>query len=174
MAENKEIVEMLENIHLLRRIFIKRATESSPLHFGQVAIMIAIEKNENFTQADIAELLGVTPSSVATSTKRLQKAGLVAKTVDSENLRCKRLTLTEKGREAIERHIGIFDEYDSLVFENFSEDEKNTLLGLLSRISYKMREIEGIGNDINDPIELGCCLRKQMGKLFIENEKGKE
>ena len=127
MTHNKEIMGMLENLHLLRKLFIRRISESSPRQFGQVAIMRTIEEHENCTQADIAEMLNVTPASVATSTKRLQKAGLITKTVDEENLRCKRLSLTDEGRAAIDSHISLFKEYDERVFSDFSQEEKEQL-----------------------------------------------
>lgn len=170
MIENKYIIGLFENIHILRRLAIRRITEKSPLHFGQVTIMKTIECNENCTQADIAEMLGVTPASVATSTKRLQKAGLVTKTVDAENLRCKRLALTDKGREAITRHMSFFDDYDKLVFEDFSEEEKERLTQYLNRIADKMREIEGIDIDFSNPIEASCFLRMKMGEMISDEE----
>lgn len=170
LIENKYIIELFENIHILRRLAIRRITEKSPLHFGQVAIMQTIECNENCTQADVAEMLGVTPASVATSTKRLQKAGLVTKTVDSENLRCKRLALTDKGREAIIHHMSFFDDYDKLVFEDFSEEEKERLAGYLNRISKKMRELEGVDVNFSNPIEASYFLRKKMGEIISDEE----
>ncbi len=173
MIENRYIIGLFENIHILRRLAVRRITDKSPLHFGQVAIMKTIESNENCTQADIAEMLGVTPASVATSTKRLQKAGLVTKNVDSENLRCKRLALTDKGREAITRHMSFFDDYDKLVFEDFSEDEKEQLSGYLRRIASKMREIEGVDVEFSNPIELSCFLRRAMGEMLPEEEEKK-
>ncbi|HOO05716.1 MAG TPA: MarR family transcriptional regulator [Ruminococcus sp.] len=160
--QNKQIVGMLENIHLLRKLFVKRASEDSPLHFGQIAIMKCIEQNENCNQADLAELLGVTPASVAVSTKRLQKAGLLRKETDPDNLRCKRLTLTDEGRKAIESRIRIFEEYDQLIFGSFSEEEKAQLMEFLGRIAGKMQEIEGIEGDFSSPMELGCLLHKKM------------
>lgn len=115
-------------------------------------------------------MLGVTPASVATSTKRLQKAGLVTKTVDAENLRCKRLALTDKGREAITRHMSFFDDYDKLVFEDFSEEEKERLTQYLNRIADKMRKIEGIDIDFSNPIEASCFLRMKMGEMISDEE----
>ena len=170
MTQNKELVGMLENIHLLRMLFMKRTSENSPLHFGQVAIMKTIEQNENCTQNTIAEQLGVTPASVATSTKRLQKSGLITKTVDSENLRCKRLALTEKGRKAIKEQISIFREYDSIIFSELSENEKDVLIQLLSRIVIKMQEIEGIEGDFSDTMELSRLLHKKI-EIFADNKK---
>ncbi len=161
-TENKDLVGMLESIHLLRKLFLIRISGGSPLHFGQMPIMRTIASYENCTQAAIAEHLGVSPASVATSTKRLQKAGLITKTVDPDNLRCNRLALTDKGRKAIEQQLALFYEYDSLIFDEFSQDEKAQLLSLLSRIVRKMQEIEGIEGGMPAPHEL---VRTVMEKL---------
>ncbi len=168
MTHNKEIMGMLENLHLLRKLFIRRISESSPLHFGQVAIMRTIEEHENCTQADIAEMLNVTPASVATSTKRLQKAGLITKTVDEENLRCKRLSLTDEGRTAIDSHISLFKEYDERVFSDFSQEEKEQLFSYLSRMSAKMQELEGVGGEGESVVELA---RKLISRVQEDKEK---
>lgn len=170
MIEDKQLVGMLENIHLLRHLFIRRTSEKSPLHFGQVAIMKTIEQNEHCTQATIAEFLGVSPASVATSTKRLQKAGLITKTVDKDNLRCKRLSLTDKGRSAIENFISIFSEYDELIFKNFSEEEKIMLMGFLERLIGEMREIEGIDGDFSNSMELCCLLSEKIENIDMRKE----
>ena len=162
ILQYKQIVGMLENIHLLRKLFVKRASEDSPIHFGQIAMMKTIEQHENCNQADLAELLGITPASVAISTKRLQKAGLITKTVDPENLRCKHLALTDAGRKAIESCIRIFEEYDQRIFSGFSDEEMSQLMDYLDRIADKMKELEGIDSEFSSPMELGCLLRQKM------------
>ena len=168
MITNKQLFGTLENIHLLRKLFIRRAASSSPLHFGQVAIMRTIERNENCTQAVIAELLGVTPASVAISTKRLQKAGFITKTVDEENLRCKRLSLTDKGREAVAQQAELFSRYDAEVFRDFSDEDKQQLMVYLERIVSSMKCIGGIDDapHTESPIELTLYLRSAMGTLL--------
>ena len=162
MVSNRELVGMLENLHLLRGLFIRRTSQDSPIHFGQIAIMKTIEQHENCTQATIAECLSVTPASVAVSTKRLQKAGLITKTVDQDNLRCKRLSLTEEGRTAIERHIALFEQYDSRVFSCLSEDEKEQLFELLKRLADVMQKAVGIEGSFSDPMSLGCLLHRKF------------
>lgn len=168
--ENKQIIGTLENICLLRKLFIKRSTRQTPLHFGQVTIMHTIEQNENCTQATLAEQLNVTPASVATSTKRLQKAGLITKTIDKDNLRCKRLALTDRGRSVIAQHIELFQEYDELVFRDFTEKEKAELLGYLNRIISRMQAIEGIDEQFDSPLDLTILLRRSMGNLIPESD----
>lgn len=170
-VENKQIIATLDNIHLLRKLFIKRSTSSSPLHFGQVTIMRMIEHNENCTQASLAEQLNVTPASVATSTKRLQKAGLITKTIDKDNLRCKRLALTEKGRSVISGHEELFKEYDELIFRSFTDVEKSQLLEYLDRLVAEMKKIEGINEHITCPMELTMLLCRSMGRLIPESDE---
>ncbi|MBP3760312.1 MAG: MarR family transcriptional regulator [Ruminococcus sp.] len=171
MVHNKELVGMLENIHLLRKLFHKRVSENSPLHFGQIAIMKTISMNENCTQNTIAEQLNVTPASVTVSTKRLQKAGLITKTVDEDNLRCKRLALTDAGRVAVDKCIQQFREYDELVFKGFSDEDKKILLGYLGRIAENMRKIEGIDGEFSNPMELSCILRKKVDDFCKDENK---
>ncbi len=171
MVSNRDIMGMMENLHLLRGLFVRRISRDSPIHFGQIAIMKTIEQNENCTQATIAERLSVTPASVAVSTKRLQKAGLITKTVDQDNLRCKRLSLTEKGRTAIEKHIGIFDRYDSRVFSSLTEEEKEQLFELLKRLADAMQEAVGIDGSFSDPIDLSCLLHKKIEEEKENNER---
>lgn len=157
---NKEIIGMIENAHLLRKLFIHRTGGMCPLHFSQFAIMRMIQQNENCTQILLAEKLRVTPASVATSTKRLQKAGLITKTIDPENLRCKRLALTDSGRNTLQESRRVFDEYDSVVFEIFSDDEKVKFHDYLERLIVKMKSLEGINPSTNNSIELSMLLHR--------------
>ncbi len=169
-VENRDIIGMLENIHLLRKLFIKRSSSAGELHFSQVAIMRTIEQNEHCTQATLAEQLNVTPASVATSTKRLEKSGFITKTVDKDNLRCKRLALTEKGREAINRHLQLFKEYDSLIFKNFSEEDKVHFFGYLERLVSEMKQLESINEQFVCPMEFTMFLRRTMDEIPEEND----
>lgn len=163
-TENKKLIELIEGISILRRFFLRRCSNDSPLHFSQVAIMLTIEKHENCTQSVIAEQLNVSPASVATSTKRLQKAGFITKTVDKDNLRCKRLSLTDKGREVIRNQRQIFDDYDSLIFSCFSEKEKEELYGYLYRLFSEIKKIGGSEaiDKMKFPFKLNCCTLEEI------------
>ncbi len=172
--ENRRIIGMLENIHFLRRLFVRRLSEDSPLHFSQVAIMHIIKQNENCTQADVAEKLGVTPASVATSTKRLQRDGFIRKTVDPDNLRCKRLSLTDKGRDSICRDAKAFDDLDSRIFAEFTEEEKEQLADYLGRISDVMKSAVGIDSKGECPMELSIIVRNKLQGLDSSPSSRKE
>lgn len=154
------IINRFEKIHLLRRIYCQKITAKSPLHFGQIPIMNYISENSGCTQVDIAEKLQVSAACIATSTKRLQKAGLITKTVDEDNLRCKRLSLTPLGKKVLEECHAPFDEYDRLIFRNISDEELESMNRIMDKLIYNMEEAIGETHGETDIYEIDRLIRR--------------
>lgn len=129
-----ELAAKLKMINLLRRIFIQKSQPDVELYFGQLPILEYIRQNDNCTQIEIAEKLCVTPASISTSTKRLQKAGLLTKTTDPDNLRCNRLSITQEGIIRCENNLKSVNRLYALMFKDLSEQELECLDATLSKI----------------------------------------
>ena len=97
--ELRDVVGHLFEVDVLRRVCLQKAASDSGLYFGQLPILQFIHEHPGCTQREIADKIGVTSASVALSTKRMQKSGLLTKEIDSQDLRCNRLELTETGIE---------------------------------------------------------------------------
>lgn len=141
----RDIVARLETLHLLRRVDLHRATQALDLYSGQFPLLQYIHHHQGCTQQELAEGMMVTPASVALSTKRLQKAGLIEKKADQENLRCNRLALTEKGTRLAQQCLEIFDDYDRKLFSGFREEELEQLTSYLDRL---YRNVTGEDPDV--------------------------
>lgn len=96
------ILDYIDRLIILRRIRMYRALSGTGLHFRQLPILTYIRLHPQCTQNHIAQALGLSPSSIALSTKRLEKSGFLQKQTDQDNLRCKRLALTPKGESALD------------------------------------------------------------------------
>ncbi|MDV3426233.1 MAG: MarR family winged helix-turn-helix transcriptional regulator [Bacillota bacterium] len=129
-----ELNGRLTSLHLMRRISIQKETADIGLYFGQLPILEYIKRNENCTQRELADKLQVTAASIALSTKRLQKAGLIKKIADEDNLRCNKLSITGKGLETAENGRKIFDALDVKMYQGFSEEELEDLYNYLNRL----------------------------------------
>jgi len=101
---------------------------------AQYPLLDYLSKNPDATQQALADMLFVSPASVAQSTKRLQSAGLLEKTADPENLRKNRLRVTEAGLEAMASMRALSEHVDRQTFQGFSEEEESQLLRLLNRM----------------------------------------
>jgi len=132
------LADKLKMINLLRRIFVQKSQPDVELYFGQLPILEYIRKNDGCTQIEIAEKLCVTPASISTSTKRLQKAGLLTKTTDPDNLRCNRLSITPEGVIRCENNRKSVERLYGLMFGGIPEDELTRFDATLNKIIKNM------------------------------------
>ena len=121
-------------LNTLRRGVVSAATADCPLYGGQFPVLESIIRMPDSTQATLAEQLHVTPASIALSTKRLEKSGLIERRVDPKNRRKNMLRATEAGVRAAEVCLRGFDEADARTFSGFSEEELAVFCGLLERM----------------------------------------
>ena len=139
MPEYFDIISRLEKLHLLRRIILQHSTAGLELHMGQLPILEYIRQHGGCTQVELAENLMVSPASIALSTKRMKREGLLEKKADETNLRRNQLTITPKGIELSKRCRSIFDEFDQRIFRGFSSAElvqlRDTLDKMLGNIT---------------------------------------
>ena len=81
--------------------------------------------HENISQKELAELLYVSESNVAQIIKRLEKNGHVHREVLSDK-KCKKiLSLTEKGEGVLKSLLGLISDFESELFENYSDEDKD-------------------------------------------------
>jgi DNA-binding MarR family transcriptional regulator len=133
--DNRSLVHEIITLNVTHRYRVGKAASSLGLYFGQPAILEFILQNNNCTQKELAEHLHISPPSVATTLKRMEKAGFIKRIEDESDTRKKRLTVTEKGEKVLHDFRKLCDETDLQLFINFSEDEKEQLMSYLKRLN---------------------------------------
>ena len=147
MKNTTEVMRRIESITLLSRIRSQQTFREMGLYQGQLPILDYIRQNPDCNQADVAKRLHVTPATIAISTKRMEKGGLLTKRVDADNLRCKHLNITEEGRAKCEEAVRRYRENAVQLFQGFEEGELEQLENLLDRLLRNLAE--SMGEDPN-------------------------
>src|SRR5579872_4933276 len=100
MATDRLVEDLLALWRLLRASThpVRRA-EITP---EQYWLLCYLHRRGSMSVSKLAELLGVTGSSITTACKRLEKAGLVKRERQSDDERMVRVTLTEQGIARVE------------------------------------------------------------------------
>lgn len=134
MLKLKELSHSFIRLECVKRFTMHNMLKDSGVYFGQPPILDFLEKNGVCTQNELAKALEVSPASIAVSIKRMQKNGVVEKIADDNDLRCNRISLTEKGREMTKEMHRKFDQIDKIMFADFDENELSALKGYLDRV----------------------------------------
>lgn len=129
-----EITKRMNRLNVLHRISIHRQAAKNELYFGQMPILEYVESHDHCTQCEVAGFMKVSPPSIATSIKRMQKNGLLEKETDESDLRCNHITITEKGKDLSHKCRGGFDRINAQLFSGFTTQECEQLCGYFDRM----------------------------------------
>ncbi len=107
------------------------------LTFSQMRVLCVIAQASTrgpVSPSDIEAALGVSQPTVAGLVKRLQQKGFVRVSVDAQDRRYKVVELTQKGAELAKSAVTHGAEHKDAGLEGFTEQEKETLRMLLTRL----------------------------------------
>ena len=138
--EKAFITKKLIKLDLVMKLHSRQKLSELGLYFGQIGVIGYIKDHPHCTQVDVANAMSVSPASIALSTKRLEKSGFIIKEIDENNLRCKRLRLTEKGESVAKRALSIRYEQDVKMYNGLTQEELDMFDKLVDKVTMNLTE----------------------------------
>lgn len=124
--------------HLRHHMMDKFASESG-LYAGQPPILFMLDHaGGQKTQNEIAKQLRVSAATIATSIKRMEKAGLLCKQVHPTDQRRNLIVLTAQGKEIVDKCRARFEEMDRCMLSALNEEETEQFTALLNKVVAQM------------------------------------
>lgn len=160
MAVEKQLPLHWEEVDLMHRVqrakhsAIQTALAKEGLQdVGQPKILFFLGEEEDDgalpAQQELAKKLRVSPATVAASLKSLERMGYVSRETDAADARKKRISITDKGRDARDRCIAVFEQIERQLFSGFSDQE---LAGLRQTYQRMLENLAVIGGRDNPRI----------------------
>lgn len=140
--DNRSLVKEIITLTVTHRYRVGKAASSLGLYFGQSAIIEYIIQNSKCTQKELAKHLHISPASVATTLKRMEKSGFIERVENEDDSRKKSLVVTEEGERVFKEHRKMCDETDKQLFDGFSDEEKEVLMSYLKRLNNNIADSE--------------------------------
>lgn len=109
-------------------IFMNRELKHLNLTEGQVPYLVALSKNEQLTQDDLANMFYIDKGTIARTIQKLEGKELVQRLHDPVNRRRYRLSLTEKGEEIVPEILHAEKKWENILFKDFSDEESSLLV----------------------------------------------
>ncbi len=125
----------LRKVSLLHRYRISSAVSHLNLYRGQPEVLGYLISHGGCSQVELSEALGVSTASVATSIKRLCKAGFVERREDENDRRINRISVTERGKKTFFEGHAECEKVDKMMFDGFTDREVEMFLSMLRRMS---------------------------------------
>lgn len=107
-----------------------------------LSLFSAEAAGEQWSQRDVARTMRLSPATVAVALKTLERDGYVERRADERDQRKNRVTLTDKGRRAVERCGESFRAVDERMLAGFSAQEKEQLTGFFTRMIDNLGGVE--------------------------------
>ena len=123
-------------IHVARthRRVASRLFEKHGIHRGQPPLLFALGHQDGRTNAELADILAVSPATITNMVKRMEKGGFVTRKRDENDERSIRVFLTEHGQACSRELQATVDEMNAIAFDNFTEEEAAGLKNLLNKM----------------------------------------
>jgi DNA-binding MarR family transcriptional regulator len=106
-------------------------------NIGQPMILTILSQAKDGTiesQKELARRLRVSPATVTVSLKSMERDGYVKKLSNAEDLRCKPITITDKGRRAAQLIDEVFETLDHGMYHGFSHQDLEQIAALYRRM----------------------------------------
>lgn len=136
----RETVHKMVRANLLHRYCVTKALSGLNIYRGQPEILGYLMENGECAQKTLAETMGVSAASIATSIKRMCKAGFVERTEDENDRRINRIRITQKGREVFLAGREECNKVDARMFSGISDEEIEKFSDILIKIAENLSE----------------------------------
>lgn len=93
------------------------------------------------SQSKLAEMMRVSPASVARTLKGLDRDGYITRTGGADG-RCNETSITQKGERVLCESLKLFEGLDERCFGNFSDEELNQMETLLNKLLSNLNQMK--------------------------------
>ena len=134
MNHNSDVIlAALKLARAMRRCPPERREYPFPPAVGRLLVCAA--DNPGVSSRELCELLDLRPSSLSEMLSRAEADGFLTRTVDEADRRIQHITLTEKGRRAVEEMEAARDQEAQKKAACFTEEEKQQFCALCDKLS---------------------------------------
>lgn len=95
------------------------------------------------TQKELADRLHSAPPTIAASLKCMERQGYVARRTDEKDSRRNRISITRKGRDALESSMHAFQRVEDAMYQGFTPEEREQVYRFHRRMLDNLYRIGG-------------------------------
>ena len=156
----KEAISGILRVMRLHRSVVEKRVGELGIHRTQYMLLNYLSNSAGApSQKQIAQSFDVTPSAIATSLKKMEKNGLIERKSDEADNRVKVITVSEKGRELLEKTRMLFNQINDAMFDGVTEAEYDEMKRIFTLMTDNLLNIGAV-----DEPKCGFCKKNDKAK----------
>lgn len=140
-ATTLPIAKLIKMIARGQSIYLNHNLENLGINATQLHLLFEISHQDYLNQENIAARCNINKGAVARSIKKLEDNGFVTRSIDEENRRQNRVSLTEKGRTTLSKAFDVLNAWEDEVIVEKGYVDKEVLQVVLKEIAIKTMEL---------------------------------
>lgn len=145
-TSSRRLLDALDQLsrHINRQIY-RQNHRRMALGHGQGRLLRLLAQEGSMTQAALAEAAQLRPPTVAELLEKLENAGMIARTRDTEDRRRVIVSATERGRNEMESLRDSNEQFAEDIFSGLTAEEIETMLAIVEKLNAQFRNEEDPG-----------------------------
>ncbi len=125
---------LIHDVSRMRRSAFDKLMRPLGITRAQWWVIAHLSRHDGMMQIQLADILDVGKASLGTVVDRLETAGLVERRADPIDRRAKRVFMTRKAHQLLDKMQGAERAYNAHILKNLSDAERDELVRMLSLI----------------------------------------
>ena len=128
------IGKYISQIYRKGRAFINKGLLEYDMGYGQMLFLLQLYKQDGISQEGLTKKLSIDKGTTARSIKKLEQEGFIIRSKDEHDKRAYKIFLTDKSKEKQETVCNVLQDWEDILTENITEEERDTLINILKKI----------------------------------------
>ena len=143
-------VRMLMRVMRRHHAGMERRISDLGVHHSQHRTLMELIRRQEQppSQRELAEIMGVSPAAVTTILKKMEREGLVSRSMTHEDNRVNQIRITEKGIAKVNESRNAFESADCALFAGFTPEEMTLFVSFLERLD---KNLDAVGAPVDPP-----------------------
>lgn len=135
--------------HLMFQKALLAEIKDTGLTSGRPKVLDYLRNHDGAVQKEIASVCNIDPATLTSVLLGMENKNLIVRKMSEGNRRSLYVYLTKTGKELAERVAAEFSKIEANAFSGFTDQEKETLIALLRKVSKNMNHEGDVTNDKN-------------------------
>ena len=105
-----------------------KALRTAGITLRQFSLLAALDGNDGSSQSDLVNATGIDRSTLADMVARMEAGGLIKRTASKTDARAKSVSLTAKGKKALDKALPAVQAADTALFSGLAKVKQDALM----------------------------------------------